>query len=301
MAPEDQDGLLTRAQALTLGISDNALAHRVGPGGRWQRVLPRVYATFTGRLTEDQRRTAALLYAGPEAMLGGATVVALLGLRYGPTPARVHVLLPHWVRRRSTGFVVARRTTQALVPWRVGPWPVCPVAVAVIDAARSMRSLRAVRAMVCEVVQRRRTTPAALAAALAAGGSAGSALVRRAVADATAGCWSAPECELRDLLVRSRVLPSARWNVTLRDPAGRFLAVVDGRFDDVGLAVEVDSREHHLWGTSFEETLARHNRLEAAGIAVLHVSPQRLRREPMAVLREVEAAYLSRLAMIQGR
>lgn len=301
MTPDGQDGLLTRAQAAALGISDDALAHRVGPGGRWQRVLPRVYATFTGQLTETQRWTAALLYAGPDAMLGGATALALLSLRYAPASPYVQVLLPHRVRRRSTGFVCVRRTTRPLVPWLAGGWPVCPVEVAVVDTARRMRSLRDVRAMVCEVVQRRRTTGEALAAALAAGGSGGSALVRRAIGDVLAGCWSAPECELRDLFGRSRVLPAARWNVELRDAGGRFLGVVDGWFEDVGLAVEVDSHEHHLWGTSFERTLARHNRLEAAGIAVLHVSPQRLRREPWAVLREIEAAYITRRAMIQGR
>lgn len=301
MTPDDQDGLLTRAQAVALGISDDALAHRVGPGGRWQRVLPRVYATFSGQLTEAQRWTAALLYAGPDAMLGGVTALALLNLRYAPVSAYVHLLLPHQVRRRSSGFVVVRRTHQSLVSWSARGWPVCPVEVAVVDAARRMRSLRDVRALVCEAVQRRRTTAVALAAAVAAGGSAGSALVRRAVDDVFAGCWSAPECEARDLFGRSRVLPTAQWNVTLRDAGGRFLGVVDCWFADVGLAVEVDSREHHLWGTSFEETMARHNRLEAAGVAVLHISPQRLRREPLAVLREVEAAYLARLALIQGR
>lgn len=295
-----QDGLITRSQAVAAGISDDALAHRVGPGGRWQRVLPRVYATFTGRLTESQRRTAALLYAGPQAMLGGPTAAALMGLRYAPTDRRVHVLLPHAVRRRSAGFVAIRRTTHRLVPWYAGEWPVCPPEVAVVDATRAMRSLRDVRALVCESVQRRRTTPSELMRAVTAGGSAGSALARRAVEDVTAGCRSSPECELRDVLAGSRRLPCAAWNVTVRDAAGRFLGVPDAWFDDVWLAVEVDSREHHLLGTSFDDTLARHNRFEAAGIAVLHVSPRRIRREPAQVRREVEAAYAARLAMIQG-
>ena len=46
---ERQEGVLTRKQAYAHGISPaRILAHL--RAGRWQRVLPRVYATFTGPL-----------------------------------------------------------------------------------------------------------------------------------------------------------------------------------------------------------------------------------------------------------
>jgi hypothetical protein len=43
-----QDGIVTRQQALQNGLTVAAVRHLLGRGGRWQRMVTGVYATFTG-------------------------------------------------------------------------------------------------------------------------------------------------------------------------------------------------------------------------------------------------------------
>src|SRR3954454_20339567 len=76
-----QSGLVTRAQALD-AYSPQQL--RTLLARQWQRVLPGVYATFTGQLTHKQRCRAALLYCGKDALLSDVTALTLLGTKYLP-------------------------------------------------------------------------------------------------------------------------------------------------------------------------------------------------------------------------
>ena len=62
---------------------------------------------------------------------------------------------------------------------------------------------------------------------------------------------------------------------------------------DAGVAAEVDSREWHLSPHDWERTLARHARMSAYGILVLHFTPGRIRGEPLAVAADIAAAIKS--------
>lgn len=288
-----QQGLVRRDQALACGVTDDAIRRRIGPGGRWRRLVPGVYATFTGELTERQRLVAALLLASPGAMLGCATALRLFGLKYLPKHrSTVHVLIPHSKQLSSVAFVVFHRTTTLPAPRWVFGLPVCPPARAIIDTCREMANLRDVRALVLEAVQRRIVRLTQLEQALAAAAKAGTALVRRAISDGRAGCLSAPEAELRDILMRSKILPKILWNVPVFDRSGYLVGTPDGWIEEVGLALQVDSREHHAEGLGGEDTQRRDNRFGRAGIPSLQFTPWRIRNEPEQVLREVEEAYL---------
>ena len=59
--------VIARSQALAVGLTDNALRHRLRPGGPWRALLPGVYMAATGAPTTLQQEMAALLYAGPAA------------------------------------------------------------------------------------------------------------------------------------------------------------------------------------------------------------------------------------------
>ena len=153
-----QHGIVSRGQLLQHGVTTDTIGYRTGPGRRWQTVLPGVYATFTGPLTPTHRMAAALLWAGRDAMLTGATATRLYGLNYGPQDERVHVLVPMSRHPRSKAFVRVHRTERLPQPvWR-GGLPAVPAARAVVDACRTLRSLRDVRALLCESVQRGQTT-----------------------------------------------------------------------------------------------------------------------------------------------
>ncbi|HEY1916070.1 MAG TPA: hypothetical protein VGH27_10910 [Streptosporangiaceae bacterium] len=52
----------------------------------------------------------------------------------------------------------------------------------------------------------------------------------------------------------------------------------------------MDSREWHLSPEDWEETLARHARMTAAGIRVLHFTPRQIRTRPHQVAATIKAA-----------
>jgi hypothetical protein len=55
-----------------------------------------------------------------------------------------------------------------------------------------------------------------------------------------------------------------------------------------GVGGELDSRRHHGSQSALDATLARHARAERAGVALVHRSPQRLRRAPADFLEELQ-------------
>lgn len=280
----DQDGLLTRRQALSAGMTPRVLQRRLSPGGRWQRVLPGTYATFTGRLSTAQRWVAALLYGGPDSMLGGATAARLHGLRQLPDDARVHLLVPHPRQLGSTGFVVVRRTIHPPAPiWFEEVLRAAPLPRAVVDACRGLPHLDQVRALVAEAVQRRLVDPAELNAELRRGCSAGSALPRAVLAEVGAGIRSVAEARTRKL-VRSAGISEPLWNCPLYTSAGEWLAQPDGFWPEANSVVEVDSMAWHLSPRSWENTLRRHARMTACGLLVVHFTPLQVDREPDLVI-----------------
>lgn len=69
-----------------------------------------------------------------------------------------------------------------------------------------------------------------------------------------------------------------------------FLAQPDVWWPDAGVDCEVDSREWHLSPDGWDGTLARHARMSAHGIIVLHFTPRRIRTEPAAVVSDLRQA-----------
>jgi very-short-patch-repair endonuclease len=289
-----QDGLVTRAQALACGMSSNQVDRLGKRDGRGTRVVRGVYTLTTGQLTRRQQIRSVLLYAGDEAALTGLTVLELETFRYAPTDSRVHVLLP--MRRKATAQAVmlASRTTRMPSVRTKDGLPLVPIHRAVVDAARCIPDERDVIAVVAEAVQRSLTTLDLVAQELAAGQSAGAARVRRAVRALSRGSASAPENDLLDLLSASSLLPSPQVNYPISADGRRVFA--DACWPAARLVIEVDSVEHHRFGSDAEATARRRNALTAAGWTVLSVSPQRIRDDPSGVLREIESAYLGCLA-----
>ena len=321
--------------------------------GRWQVVLPGVYATFTGPLADIHRLRAAVLYAGPGALITGAMACRMCGLEYGPDPdGVVDVLVVLRRQRPDVDFVRLHRTsrmpTERIVVWeddsptaraelksappldyagdpltdKARRWTLrlAPQARAALDAARlnrlamiaefgnglpkrvEVRLLRDTRALLCELVQRRRATISDLARELEVAPRGGLATARQAIADVLAGCRSAPECELRDLIRRSRVLPEPRWNKALpgyRPSGGHSRIIPDCCWPEARLVVEVNSTQFHKLGLGPERTEQRLARYAELGWLVIPLSPYRIRTDPKEVLRQLEATYLARISLGQ--
>jgi hypothetical protein len=291
-----QDGVASFRQLKQLGMPASTLAERVGPSGRWLRLLPGVCLGTTGVATPRQRARAALLYAGEEAVLTGPEALRRYDFRSAPSAEMVHVLIPHHRRATSAGFVRVERTARMPEPVRIRGLPAAPVARAVLDTCRHIADVTSIRAVIAESVQCSRCTPAQLRDELEAGQVRGSARSRLVLREVDAGIRSVAEADARELILRSG-LPEPSWNQDLFDPRGAFLARPDGWWRDAGVALEIDSREWHLDPAGWERTMRRHMRMSALGIIVLHVPPSRLRAEAGTVASQIRSA----LAAAQGR
>jgi hypothetical protein len=288
----EQFGVVSRAQALECGVSRGRLDHLVGPGGRWQRILPGVYVVNTGAVSVDQRAMAALLYAGPKSLLTGAVAVRRHRLQCAGLN-QVDVLVPQDVRVRSAGYVRIIRTGRMPEKFfRTNRIRFAPLARAVGDATRPMTSLGDVRAVVAEAIQNGRCDVGSLVAELNDGPVSGSRLYRKALRECIDGSRSAAEGDLMTLIGRSD-LAEPMYNAELYTADGTFLGIADAWWQRAGVVAEVDSRRYHLSPADYERTVARHNRMAAQGINVLHFLPDTVKTEPSTVIRSLRGAIRS--------
>jgi len=263
-------------------------------------VLPGVHAVESpGRLEPLQRLVAAQLYAGPAAVLTGAALLRERKVRAAEAAAVgaddvVHVLVPHGNRRASTGFVVVERTVKIPSAHDDGLVRRASLARAVMDACRRMTDESAVRALVFEVVQRGLVSPHALSDERIRGQIRGSRFARLALEQVFSGARSIPEGELL-ILLRSHGLDRMLLNPRLRTLDGSLIASPDAYDPETGVCVEVDSREHHFAVGTWEATMARHARMTAMGLAVIHVPPSRITRDGDGVANEVWSAIRARI------
>ena len=87
-----QRGVLSRGQALSGGLTKDALRSRV-ERGRWQRLQVGVYAVFSGEPERQALLWAAVLRAGDGAMLSYHTAAELYGLIDEPGTV-THITIP---------------------------------------------------------------------------------------------------------------------------------------------------------------------------------------------------------------
>ncbi len=90
----DQCGLLDTDQLRLLDIGPGVVAANL-EAQRWRRVLPRVYATFTGPLSREARIAGALLYGGPQALLSHTTAAEEWRMLTLDPLTPVHITVPY--------------------------------------------------------------------------------------------------------------------------------------------------------------------------------------------------------------
>lgn len=232
---------------------------------------------------------------GPQALLTGLLPAEALGIRWVPPTATVQVLIPASVRRAPRPGVQVRRTSAfaalAADAWTWNGVAVAPPARVVLDAALTLDRLRDVRGVVLAAVADGLASTAELRQLLDREPRNGTALVRRALRDAATGAASPPEAELADGLRGCRLPFVVNAELRLH---GRPLGFPDGYFVGLGAGWELDSRTHHEEADALEATLHRHTVFGAAGIALAHVTPRQLRRDPAGVVAAVLSVARSR-------
>jgi hypothetical protein len=287
-----QDGVASVAQLAEHGITRNAIDKRIGRG-RWRRVITGVVQTDPGRCSRRQLVIAASLWAGPEAAIDGADALLWYGLDVPlARPSRVHVVVPALSPLRSRGFVVVRRALAQVTVGDRGLVPYVDAGTAAIVAARNERDTRRGIALLARSLQQELVTLDSLQAARDCIGDKWCRPVDGALLAVGVGLRSTAEADLRKLWLTSTVLPEPRWNQWLDLGDGGPLVCVDALLDTAGMAQEVIGRKYHAWGTQYEDTAARKERLQACGLVVTDATPMRIRRAGPALLANVERIYL---------
>jgi hypothetical protein len=285
---ERQLGIVARRQALACAMTAKAISYRTRADGPWQIVLPGVYLRGRGNLAAKQRAVAAFLYAGAAIAISGPAALAFHGVP-DYRGDEVDVLVPLSNQRCSARFARLWRTTvEPGAIFQDGAVRYVPLDRAVADTARMLTDIAAVRAVIASAVQRGQVQLWELSRELDTGPRRHSALFRRALAEVAAGVRSTAEADLL-ALIRQAKLPAALYNPRLY-VREEFLACPDAWWPEFGVAIEVDSKAWHLSPADWEQTLARHARMTAQGILVLHFPPARLRAARRDVTTEIESA-----------
>jgi hypothetical protein len=283
-------GAIKVATLERLGVSPQTAYRRCVPGGPWQRLLPGVVLLNNAPPTRRQLVEAALLYAGPGAMVTGLEACRRYGLQGVPDDATVHLLLADNRHVKGSDYVTIERTIRLPKPVIRDEVPLAPLVRAVLDACRRLGAFDPSRALITEAVQRGRISPGELEHELSIGSRRGTSVPRRILRDVLEGARSVAEID--GLRVWKRTgLPSPAWNVDLFDSDGQFVARPDGWCGEVGLAWEIDSDEYHFGRGDYARTLKRNTRYATAGVVLVQTLPNRLRAEPDAVAAELVAAY----------
>jgi len=283
-------GVAPREALVALGMSHSTISARCRPGKPWQRPIPGVIVFSNAALTRQQLRRAALVHAGPEAVITGVEAARLHGVRRLPVERKIHVLVPHKSGVASWGFAVVERTTHLPEAEKINGLPVAPLARALFDAARHLNRLDEVRAMIADAVQRGLCDPSDLEREIVEGTTIGSALSRRVVHEMEEGVRSATESWARSVVQRSR-LPEPLWNARLHGTDNEFLGTTTAYWAQTGVALQLDCPEFHPRPAETPDSARTMATLTAAGVAVIQVEPSQLRDTPLSVIRDLRAAY----------
>lgn len=251
-------------------------------------LLPTIYIAKTGTPSRSELEMGAQLYGGPDSIITGPAALPCHRIRVAMQET-VDVLVPVTWRRRDAGYVRLHRTTR--MPgqhYPFGPLRYALAPRAVGDTVREMSSLRDVRAVVADAVQRRRCTLAELGAELNEGPRRDSGLFREALSEVVAGSRSAAEADLLNLLAKSG-LPMPLFNAEIW-AGDEFVARPDAWYPELGIAIEVDSTEWHILPEDHQRDVDRQTRMGKHLIVVLRFKPNRIRTRPAEVIAAIRDA-----------
>lgn len=253
------------------GVPLSTVMSRIQPAGPWQRVLPGVVLAHGGPVSLRERRIAAIKYGGAGSILTGRDSLSLHGL-HTRDPGRVQLLVPHTTQRTSHHFVTVERTRRMPVGTVIDRLRVAPVPRAIVDACRRDRPVDDVRALVAQAVQTRRCTPAELHKELTRAARQRTAVLRIAMREIDAGIRSVAEGDAKEAISRSG-LPPMEWNVSLFTASGEFIGSPDGWYDDVAMALQIDSMQWHLSPALYKKTQRIQRAMTRHGIVVMPIAP----------------------------
>lgn len=274
---------LARA-GITRGSLRGALAR-----GEVKRLAPRLFAVATvdcGR--EADRRVAALVHGGADAVLSHGTAAAVWGLRVTRGGEDVHVTVGPGEPPRGLSGVVFHQSN-VVERDRFAGWSVTSPRSCLTGLAADFDE-NALRFPALAAVQRGLIPVAYL---VDAAGVPRRALRRwkRVGQEALAGAESGGE-GLFWRLIHESDLPTPLLNRELVTGGRRFR--VDALWPEFRLGAEIDGREHHTKVGDFDADHLRQNLIHAEGITLIRFTVRQVLDSPGLVLQHTEANLAAR-------
>lgn len=274
---ELQRGVISRAQALTCGMSPDAV-DRLLRAERWLCLRRGVYSVYTGEPSREAALWAVVLLAGEGAALSHQTAAEIFSITDQPS-SLIHVTIPHRRRMSPAAGVVIHRSTriaEAIHPTLLPPRT--RVEETVLDLAEKATVFDAAFGVVCAASQRRLTTCDRVSEAMR---RRKKMRWRAELGDALGltgtGVHSLLEYRYVHLVERAHGLPqAARQAKIVSGGRNRYL---DNLYRDYGLSVELDGQQAHPDDQRWLD-LRRVNTLTELGMTVLRYGWTDVDRRP---------------------
>ena len=239
-----QYDVISRTQALRAGLTEDMIRFRVR-SDRWRTLYPGVYATFTGGPGRSALLWAAVLAAGPGAMLSHETAAELQRLTDKPVQT-IHVTIPRQRRVRIAADVTIHRSGRATeaVQWDSNP-PRTRVEETLLDLTHGAANFDEVCNWITRAFARELTDePGLRAAMLQRTKLRWRADLYELIAAAASGDQSVLEYRYDRDVERAHGLPEPVRQAPFTDPDGR-RGRRDRLYRDYGVVVELDGRLGH--------------------------------------------------------
>lgn len=278
---ERQHGVISRAQLLVSGLSASAIDRMVG-SGRLTLLHRGVYAAAGRRPDWFSNLMAATLAAGEGSVASHRSAAALWRLREC-SPGPVEVTTTKRIQR--DGVVVHRGTVRPHQMATVSGIPVTSIHRTLIDLG-DVADRHLVEDALDAALDRRMTSVAWLMRGIdevGTRGRRGPAMLKRILEVTEDG---RPPSWLERRFIR--LLTGSELNGFVREhPVGSYF--IDFAWPEIRLGIEVHGAKWHKerWQGDF----ARHNALTVVRWTMLHLTWDRIRDEPGAVLTEALAKY----------
>jgi hypothetical protein len=240
-----QADAIARRQGSGAGVAPHTMRNRVR-SDRWQRLQRGVYATFSGVPPRETLLWAALLRAGPEAVLSHQTAAERHGLVDEPSPLIViTVPVSRTPARTPIPGIVIHRSDAILRTRHPAMLPPCTrVEDTVLDLIQAARTFDEAYAWICRAIGRRRTTADRIRLAMEARKKMRwRREIALALGEADGGALSVLEYRYVRRVERPHELPTARRQARVSQSTGnRYL---DNLYEEYGVCVELDGTAAH--------------------------------------------------------
>lgn len=293
---QQQHGLVAWDQALTLGLTPDAVKHLTA-SGRWVRVARGVYRINGTPLTWRGRMMAVCLAAGPGALISHRAAAALWTLDGFEPPRVIDLTVPRPRRPRLAGIRVHEVRHFDLVERTIrDEIPVTGIPQTILDLCATSRNPDIPLRALDDARRRRLVTWAELWECLDLQARRGRRGLRiyRGLLERRGG--KEPTDSHFEALVQQLLVDAG-----LPEPQPRVWVVAGGQryrldlaYPDLRIDIECHSKDAHLNEAAFERDPVRDNALVLAGWIVLHFTWNRYQRDPAGIVAEVRRALRAR-------